>query len=154
MRTKGNYFPDSSSEKAHHLHLLGLNSRPTWISPGGGMCTFRRTLKEQRGKRRRGRGREEAERNERERRERERDRGEGMEEKKRKGGGGREKKGENPLADTGHNLIFHGAGTAVSCNLPWHAIKASMTLLTRRETQTVERLLKRSGDLSRFMSLF
>ena len=31
---------------------------------------------------------------------------EGMEEKRERVGEGREKKGENPLADTGHNLIF------------------------------------------------
>lgn len=74
-----------------------------------GCALLRRTLKAQRGKRRR--GREKIREREREEGEREKgsegDRGGKEWSKKEKGvGEGREKKGENPLADTGHNLIF------------------------------------------------
>lgn len=75
-----------------------------------GCALLRRTLKEQRGKRR---GREKMRERGRERREREREKGSERDRggkewrKKEKGvGEGTEKKGENPLADTGHNLIF------------------------------------------------
>lgn len=58
-----------------------------------------------------GRGRR-AERKQREReRERERQGWEGMEEN-RKVGGGERRKGK-PLADTGHNLIFHGRDSCI-----------------------------------------
>lgn len=76
-------------------------------------------------------------------------------ERKREREGGRvgKEKGEKNLADTGHNLIFTVPGQLYRVICHGMPLKLQCLYWPRRETQTVESLLKRSGDLSRFMSL-
>lgn len=69
------------------------------------------------------------------------------------GGGEGKQRGKKTLADTGHNLIFTVPGQLYRVICHGMPLKLQCLYWPRRETQTVESLLKRSGDLSRFMSL-